>query len=171
MYDCCPFFLCAFMCSLIRKILHNLYFISVCAFQKGDKNLCRNTNTGIKWNRKQNSDDFLKWKQACLKILIFVNLICTTSVTTSFSKRIISLGHFGGKIREAVKCKGNAQAVTERHVLKRISVLIGGVMSSEVLPFKVFSVQFSHSVLSNSFWPHGLQYAKPPCSSPAPKCP
>ena len=25
------------------------------------------------------------------------------------------------------------------------------------------SVQFSRSVLSNSLWPHGLQYARPPC--------
>jgi len=28
------------------------------------------------------------------------------------------------------------------------------------------SVQFSHSVLSNSLWPHGLQHARPPCPSP-----
>ena len=28
------------------------------------------------------------------------------------------------------------------------------------------SVQFSRSVLSNSLWPHGLQYARPPCTSP-----
>ena len=30
------------------------------------------------------------------------------------------------------------------------------------------SVQFSHSVMSNSFWPHGLQHARPPCPSPTP---
>ena len=29
-------------------------------------------------------------------------------------------------------------------------------------------VQFSHSVMSNSLWPHGLQHARPPCSSPTP---
>ena len=28
------------------------------------------------------------------------------------------------------------------------------------------SVHFSHSVLSDSLWPHGLQHARPPCSSP-----
>jgi len=28
------------------------------------------------------------------------------------------------------------------------------------------SVQFSHSVVSNSLWPHGLQHARPPCPSP-----
>ena len=28
------------------------------------------------------------------------------------------------------------------------------------------SVQFSHSVVSNSLWPHESQHARPPCSSP-----
>ena len=31
------------------------------------------------------------------------------------------------------------------------------------------SVQFSHSVVSNSLWPPGLQHARPPCSSPTPR--
>ena len=30
------------------------------------------------------------------------------------------------------------------------------------------SVQFSHSVVCDSLWPHGLQHARPPCPSPAP---
>ena len=29
--------------------------------------------------------------------------------------------------------------------------------------------QFSHSVISDSLWPHGLQHARPPCSSPTPR--
>ena len=29
--------------------------------------------------------------------------------------------------------------------------------------------QFSHSVVSNSLWPHGLQHARPPCPSPTPR--
>ena len=29
-------------------------------------------------------------------------------------------------------------------------------------------VQLSFSVLSDSLWPHGLQYARPPCPSPSP---
>ena len=31
------------------------------------------------------------------------------------------------------------------------------------------SVQFSHSVVSNSLWPHGLQHARVPCPSPTPR--
>ena len=30
-------------------------------------------------------------------------------------------------------------------------------------------VQFSHSVVSDSLWPHGLQHARPPCPSPTPR--
>ena len=32
----------------------------------------------------------------------------------------------------------------------------------------ISSVQFSHSVVSNSLWSHGLQHARPPCPSPTP---
>ena len=36
-------------------------------------------------------------------------------------------------------------------------------------PLLVFSsVQFSHSVVSNSLWPHGQQHTKSPCPSPTP---
>ena len=35
--------------------------------------------------------------------------------------------------------------------------------------FHLFSsVQFSHSVMSDSLWPHELQHARPPCPSPTP---
>ena len=30
------------------------------------------------------------------------------------------------------------------------------------------SVEFSHSVVSDSMWPHELQHARPPCPSPTP---
>ena len=33
----------------------------------------------------------------------------------------------------------------------------------------ISSVQFSHSVISDSLWSHGLQHARPPCSSPTPR--
>ena len=31
------------------------------------------------------------------------------------------------------------------------------------------SIQFSHSVMSDSLWPHGPQHARPPCPSPTPR--
>ena len=33
----------------------------------------------------------------------------------------------------------------------------------------VFSVQFSHLVMSDSLWPHEPQHARPPCPSPTPR--
>ena len=32
----------------------------------------------------------------------------------------------------------------------------------------LISVQFSHSVMSDSLWPHELQHVRPPCPSPTP---
>ena len=34
--------------------------------------------------------------------------------------------------------------------------------------FQFSSVQFSHSVMSNSLWPHESQHTRPPCPSPTP---
>ena len=34
---------------------------------------------------------------------------------------------------------------------------------------KIESVQFSHSVVSNSLWPHEPQHARPSCPSPTPR--
>ena len=35
--------------------------------------------------------------------------------------------------------------------------------------FVFVSVQFSHSVVSDSLWPHGTQHARPPCPLPTPR--
>ena len=36
-------------------------------------------------------------------------------------------------------------------------------------PQIISSVKFSHSVMSHSLWPHGLQHTRPLCPSPSPK--
>ena len=43
------------------------------------------------------------------------------------------------------------------------------VLFSQVFPLFVFTVQFSHSVMSDSLWPHESQHARPPCPSPTPE--
>ena len=53
------------------------------------------------------------------------------------------------------------------------SQTIGASASASVLPTHIqdwfpFS-QFSHSVVSDSLWPHELQHARPPCPSPTPR--
>ena len=35
-------------------------------------------------------------------------------------------------------------------------------------PWNISSVQFNHSVMSDSLQPHGLQHTRPPCASPTP---
>ena len=47
------------------------------------------------------------------------------------------------------------------HLMQRADSLEKALMLGD-------SVQFSHSVMSNSLQPSGLQHARPPCSSPAP---
>ena len=37
------------------------------------------------------------------------------------------------------------------------------------LTIQFSSLQFSHSVVSSSLWPHGLQHTRPPCPSPLPE--
>ena len=41
-------------------------------------------------------------------------------------------------------------------------------MFSVILLLRFNSVQLSHSVVSDSLWPHELQHARPPCPSPSP---
>ena len=40
---------------------------------------------------------------------------------------------------------------------------------SSMIIWKACSVRFSHSVVSNSLWPHEPKHARPPCPSPAPR--
>ena len=47
------------------------------------------------------------------------------------------------------------------------SVLLGQVCQLHLL-YTFISVQFSHSVVSDSLRPHGLQHSRPPCPLPTP---
>ena len=42
------------------------------------------------------------------------------------------------------------------------------ILASPHISVQSSSVQFSHSVMTNSLWSHGLQHARPPCPSPTP---
>ena len=54
--------------------------------------------------------------------------------------------------------------------LPRLSLWSHSYLLSHHIPSGSFSsVQYSHSVMSDSLRPHGLQYAKPPCPSPIPR--
>ena len=42
-------------------------------------------------------------------------------------------------------------------------------LEGRACPWDGSSVQFSHSVVSSSLWPHGLPHDRPPCPSPTPR--
>ena len=62
----------------------------------------------------------------------------------------------------------------QKHIVKKISHVLTGVsvafiqLSYADSQRSFSSVQFSHSVVSDSLWPHESQHARPPCSSPTP---
>ena len=53
-------------------------------------------------------------------------------------------------------------------ILKSSPLNFGATITA-VNSFPVSSVQFSHSVMSDSLQPHGLQHSRPPCPLPAPR--
>ena len=60
----------------------------------------------------------------------------------------------------------NGQTAEETHRTGRLSKQDWKMLHSGRTPFS--SVQFSHSVVSDSLWPQELQHARPPCPSPTP---
>ena len=70
----------------------------------------------------------------------------------------IPLGYASFMRREGVKLCPGVIAALSRHFSPGYSIF--GIFSS---------VQFSHSVMSNSLRPHELQHARPPCPSPNPR--
>ena len=73
------------------------------------------------------------------------------------------------------KCKGSRRNQNNLEKGNRTEGLIPP--NSKMLPecysyqetVVLASVQSSRSVVSNSFWPHGLQHTRPPCPSPTPR--
>ena len=52
---------------------------------------------------------------------------------------------------------------------KFAGILSAALEQHHLLGFKISSVPFSRSVVSNSLQLHGLQYSRPPCPSPTPR--
>ena len=55
-----------------------------------------------------------------------------------------------------------------QHITFSFTMGIFWVRRNKVYGFRVKSVQFSHSVMSNSLQPHGLPHTRLPCPSPSP---
>ena len=65
------------------------------------------------------------------------------------------------KTRQGADCGSDHEFLMAKFIFKLKKV------GKSTRPFS--SVQFSHSVMSDSLRPHGLQYAGPPCPSPIPR--
>ena len=86
---------------------------------------------------------------------------------------LYQLSHKGSpRILEWVACPFSSESPQPRN-WTRVSCIAGGfytiwtIRGAHTNTFN--SVQFSSSVISNSLWPHGLQHARLPCPSPAPR--
>ena len=54
-------------------------------------------------------------------------------------------------------------------VVLKIDLVLWGPLPEPFLYLSSVSVQFSHSVMSDSLQPRGLQHSRPPCPSPTPQ--
>ena len=71
----------------------------------------------------------------------------------------------GTKISHAIWCSQRKER--KKAVPSLLRGLIGTAFVIQDLTDQGL-VQFSHSVMSDSLQPHGLQHARPPCPSPTP---
>ena len=69
-----------------------------------------------------------------------------------------------------------SESPSHKEIWERMAVKVGSLLNEESpqvhvwdgINLKSSSVQFSHSIMSNSLRPQGLQHARPPCPSPTP---
>ena len=81
----------------------------------------------------------------------------------AFDQVILFIGiYFGEMIRDLYAC-------IYTHVYTQVSVILYIRFIAVEFSFQYYSVQFSRSVVSDSLWSQGTQYAKPPCPSPTPR--
>ena len=104
---------------------------------------------------------------------------CSTSLASGEIKMMSMKTHHNTPIRK-VKIKDNNINAGKDAETPDLPHIAGGNIKLDRHSRKVWqflckrnlylsSVQFSHSVVSDSWWPHGVQDAMPPCSSPTPK--
>ena len=69
------------------------------------------------------------------------------------------------------KVRGERQSSSAFEKIMEISgqMRVGHILYYHRKKMETYSVQFSHSVMSDFLWPNGLQHARLPCSSPTPR--
>ena len=81
-------------------------------------------------------------------------------------KKPISYNQVIGEAERLLCPRGPLRVLAQFHKLSIIRYL--GTRDIKYNMTNIVNIQFSHSVMSNSFSPHGLQKARPPCPSPNP---
>ena len=82
-------------------------------------------------------------------------------------------GLFIVQLSHPYKTTGKTRALTRQTFVGKVMSLIFNILSRLVISFlprsQFSSVQFSHSVVSESLRPHESQHSRPPCPSPTPR--
>ena len=95
---------------------------------------------------------------------------CVTERTSfkNTTKSIVNVAGIGEKWGAPTEVKVREWRLSSELVSK--TAICGSKPEGSVVPMPWrTSVQFSHSVVSNSLWPHESQHARPPCPSPTPR--
>ena len=87
-------------------------------------------------------------------------------------KIVIKMGIWGTRsglwLWHFLRCERRIMTFEKRAVLDMFNLVMLIKYSNDFVKLYISSVQFSHSVVSNSLWPHELQHTRPPCPSPTP---
>ena len=114
--------------------------------------------------------DILTSYQACRFPLAF----CITVVSTQFNPKISKMAAGVIAITSTFQAGKGRSERKKRACMQGLSALLSPLrvfLKVRLIPtYNLFSsVQFSHSVVSDSLLPHGLQHARVPCPSPTPR--
>ena len=113
------------------------------------------------------------WLSIIMSVLSHVQLFMIP--LTVACQAPLSMGSFRQKYWSGFPCPppGNLPHPQIKPTLLTSPALAGGFLTTSAIweaqqTFQFSSVQFSHSVLSDSLRPHESQHARPPCPSPTP---
>ena len=107
-------------------------------------------------------------KEKAIELFVYVTitfLLNKTGKETRFWRKLVLNETHKGKIRNVLVFWVCCLLVVWNKLLSELQILYLKIG----MGFPDGSVQFSHSVVSDCLWPHGLEQARLPCPSPTPR--